>query len=285
MGAERDKTMEATTVQYRQIECKSLLNKSGISDYTVNCYTGCEHGCVYCYARFAARYSHPHESWGSFVDIKANAPEVLARELKRKPAGHVILSSVCDAWQPAEKTALLTRRCLELLLHYRFSVGTLTKSALAARDLDVMKGQNVDFGVTITTLDAKLAALIEPGAAAPRERLDVLARAKSAGLKTYGFIGPLLPFLSDGEGSLTALLKAVKEAVIDYFYLDKLNLRYGVWPDLAGLLQKHYPALLPEYRKVLFQGEARAAYKERLSATVRAVTRKLGMDGMMNNII
>ena len=89
----------------REIECKSVLNKSGLADYAVNCYAGCEHGCVYCYARFATRFSHPGETWGGFVDARINAPQILAREIKRKRVGQVFMSSVCDGWQPAEDFA------------------------------------------------------------------------------------------------------------------------------------------------------------------------------------
>jgi DNA repair photolyase len=272
-------------IRYNSIDCKSLLNKSGISDYAVNCYSGCGHGCVYCYARFATRFTHPREEWGSFVDIKANAPQVLGREVKRKPVGHVILSSVCDGWQPVEKDCLLTRQCLEILVRYRYPVSILTKSALAARDLDLMAGGNVDFAVTITTLDEKLAALIEPGASLPQARLAVLQKAKSKGISISAFVGPLMPFLSDSEQSVTAVLKALKEVGIEHFYVDKLNLRYGVWPAVTGLLRKHYPALTEEYRKIYFTDTGKAAYRDALSTTVNMVALKLGIDDKMNPII
>lgn len=277
--------MENTDIRYNQVECKSLLNKSGLSDYAVNCYSGCAHGCIYCYARFATRYTHPREDWGSFVDIKTNAPQVLAREIKRKPAGHVMLSSVCDAWQPVEKTTLLTRQCLELLLRYRFSVSTLTKNALADRDLDLLAAGDAELGVTITTLDDRLAALIEPGASPPQERLALLQSAKSKGLKTYAFLGPLLPQLSDNEQNITALMRAIKDAGVDSFLVDKLNLRYGVWPALLKLLSKHYPALLPEYRKVFFEHAVRDVYKDNLSHTVYDIAEKVGISGKMESII
>ena len=108
-----------------EVECKSLLNKSGLADYAVNCYSGCEHGCRYCYARFVTRFSHPGEQWGSFVDIKVNAPAVLAREVKRKRVGKVFVSSVCDGWQPNEANYGLTRQCLEILLSYGYPVTIL----------------------------------------------------------------------------------------------------------------------------------------------------------------
>lgn len=277
--------MDASAVRYNKIECKSLLNKSGISDYTVNCYSGCAHACVYCYARFATRFTHPREDWGTFVDIKVNAPQVLAREVKRKPAGHVILSSVCDGWQPMEKSSELTRQCLEILVRYRFSISVLTKSALAVRDLDIMQNGDVEVGVTLTTLDAGLAALFEPGASPPEKRLEVLQSAKSKGLKTTAFLGPLIPFLSDSEESITALLKTVKDLQVDGFYMDKLNLRYGVWPSLSKLLAKHYPALLPEYRKIFFNNAAKADYIDILISRINNLTRKLGVDDKINLII
>jgi DNA repair photolyase len=255
--------MEPSFTKYNQVEAKSILNKSGLSDYAVNCYTGCGHRCVYCYARFATRFTHPHEDWGSSVDIKANAPEVLAREVKRRPVGHVMLSSVCDGWQPIEKSTMLTRRCLEILVHYRYPISVLTKNALAGRD-------------------PKLAGLIEPGASPPQERLEILQAAKSKGIKTYAFIGPLLPFLSDNEQNVTALLTALKDIGVDYFYVDKCNLRYGTWPALLKMLQKHYPALIQEYRKIYFQDAAKDAYISSLSTSVNTIARKMGVDDKMN---
>ena len=143
-----------------EVECKSVLNKSGLADSAVNCYGGCEHGCRYCYARFVNRFSHPGEPWGSFVDVKVNAPSVLAREVKRRKLGSVFMSSVCDGWQPIEANYHLTRQCLEILLSHGFPVTILTKNALAQRDLDLLKSKDsVELGATITTLDEDLSRL------------------------------------------------------------------------------------------------------------------------------
>jgi DNA repair photolyase len=277
--------MDTMPVTYRKVQCKSLLNKSGIADYAVACYSGCSHGCVYCYARFATRFTHPADTWGSYVDIKENAVQVLMKEVKRRPAGNVMLSSVCDAWQPAEAQTLLTRQCLEILLRYRFSVHTLTKNALAARDLDILTTGDAEFGVTVTTTDNAIAGLIETGASPPEARLEILQTAKSKGIKTYAFIGPLMPYFTDTETSITRVLQAVKDVGVDYFYVDKLNLRYGVWPDLVKLLKAHYPALLPEYRKIFFEQEAKEAYKYRLSQTVNTITARLGIADKMRGLV
>ncbi len=100
----------------RQTQCKTILNRCAISDYSLNCYTGCAHGCVYCYARFMQRF-HPHpEPWGQFVDVKTNAVDVLRRQLRRAKPGAVFVSSACDAWQPIEAQWRLTRQCCRLLL-------------------------------------------------------------------------------------------------------------------------------------------------------------------------
>ena len=142
----------------RETVCKTILNRGGLSDYTLNCYTGCTHSCVYCYARFMQRF-HPHdEPWGAFVDVKVNAVEVLKRQLRRATPGSVFLSSACDGWQPVEAQWRLTRRCCELLLERGFQLHVLTKSALVLRDLDLFVGHPVQIGVTLTTLDEQLSS-------------------------------------------------------------------------------------------------------------------------------
>ena len=263
-----------------EVECRSVLNKSGLSDYAVNCYTGCEHGCVYCYARFVTRFSHPGEPWGSFVDVKVNAPQVLAREVKRKRLGRVFLSSVCDGWQPREARYGLTRQCLETLVRYRFPVTILTKNALAERDFDLLASSKVEveFGVTITTFNESLRQLVEPGSSPSVERLKVLQEARRLGIRTYAFLGPLMPVLSDKEEDLTQLLNAVKDAGVDYFYVDRLNPRFGVWPSLKGILQKHFPDLVEVYRKLLYDERAREEYSGRLVTSINLLARRQGLD-------
>jgi DNA repair photolyase len=193
-----------------------------------------------------------------------------------------MLSSVCDAWQPVEKETRLTRQCLEILLPRGYEISVLTKSALARRDLDLLATGNVDFGVTITTLDSNLAQVIEPGASPPSERLVVLEAAKNKGIRSYAFIGPLLPFLSDTEESITPLLKAIKDVGVDYFYVDKLNLRYGVWPALLKFLHAHYPSLMADYRKIFFGNTARTAYLSDFASRARRIAAQLGMADKMN---
>jgi DNA repair photolyase len=255
-------------VTVRENLCKSILNESAISRYSLNCYTGCAHGCVYCYARFMQRF-HPHpEPWGQSVDVKTNAADVLARRLRRARPGPVFMSSACDGWQPLEAEWRLTRRCCEMLLRHGFEVNVLTKSALVLRDLDLFRGKAGRIGVTLTTLDARLAALWEPQCATPLERVRVIEEAHAAGLKTSIMFGPLLPFLSDGQKSLDALLGQAAALEVDAICVDALNPRSKVWPAVAQLLRTHFPQLTDQYRQVLFRADAREAYLEQLRRRV-----------------
>lgn len=280
----KDRIRQVQT-RFAEVQAKSILNKSGISDWTVNCYSGCEHGCLYCYARFSTRFSHPRERWGSFVDAKVNASQVLQREVKRKRIGRVFMSSVCDGWQPVEEKYGLTRRCLEILLQHDFPITVLTKSVLAHRDLDLLAGKNnVDFGVTITTLNESLSKVFEPKSSPPAERLGLVEQAKMKGITTYVFLGPLLPHLSDTEESLRSMLNSVKEVGADFFYIDRLNRRYGVWPSLKGLLQERFPYLIEEYKKILFNDQLRDRYSEKLVARLGKLAKQAGLTDKMSLI-
>jgi DNA repair photolyase len=160
----RQDSADSPPIVVRETACKTILNRTSLGDYSLNCYTGCEHACVYCYARFMQRF-HPHaEAWGRFVDVKVNAVEVLRRQLRRAQPGEVFVSSGCDGWQPIEREWRLTRRCCELLLEYGFEVHILTKSGLVLRDLDFFAGRKVQVGVTVTSLDEVLRARWEPRA-------------------------------------------------------------------------------------------------------------------------
>ncbi len=163
-------------------------------DFCLNPYVGCAHGCRYCYATFMKRYTGHTEEWGSFVDIKANAPEVLAKQVKRIRRGHVLLSSVTDPYQPAELQYGLTRKCLVILLQHSFAVDILTKSPLVLRDIDLIKSfEQIEVGLTITTDDDEVRKIFEPHVPSIAARLDTLKMLFDQGVSTYAFIGPMLP--------------------------------------------------------------------------------------------
>jgi len=202
-------------VTIREIRAKSILNKSKIYDYCVNPYTGCQVNCRYCYARlFMRRYSGHSEPWGAFVDVKVNAPELLRKQVARAKKGTVWLSSVCDPYQPLEKKYRLTRQCLAILAEARFPVNIQTKMTLVLRDLDIIERfEEIEVGMTLTTNDERIARMFEPGASPVGERVAALEKIHSRGIRTFAFVGPLLP--GGPEGIISALAGHVDKILVD----------------------------------------------------------------------
>jgi len=202
-------------INIREVQAKSILNKSKIHDYCLNPYTGCQVNCRYCYARlFMRRYSGHSEPWGSFVDVKVNAPELLRKQAVRAKRGTVWLSSVCDPYQPLEEKYRLTRQCLAILAEARFPVNIQTKMTLILRDLDIIERfDEVEVGMTLTTDDEGIARMFEPGASPVGERIAALEKIHSRGIRTFAFVGPLLP--GGPEGLISALAGRVDKILVD----------------------------------------------------------------------
>jgi DNA repair photolyase len=269
----------------REVQAKSILGKSGISDYCVNCYTGCLHNCVYCYARFMKRFTAHEEPWGQFLDIKVNAPEVLTREVRRRKPGTVFMSSVCDAYQPAEMRYKLSRQCLRILVDAGFDVGILTKSKLVTRDFDIMEGHdNCGVGCTLTTMDEQLRFRIEPGASPTRERIAALEEACTRGIKASAFLGPFMPGLSDSDEALDALISAVAPLPLTHFHADKLNPRPGVWNAVVLFLKRWHPELLDYYRALFFDEDEYQAYCADLGRRLRVISAAHGVSDKLNPV-
>ncbi len=219
----------------REIEAKSILSKSQVYDYAVNAYVGCGHNCVYCYAKFMKRFTGHREPWGAFVDAKINAPELLAREVRKKKKGRVWISGVCDAYQDVEKRYELTRRCLAILADQGWPVTVQTKSPLVLRDLDILKrATDAEVGFTITTADEKVRRIFEPGAPPIAKRVEALGILHDAGISTFVMVAPLLPH---AEALATMLKGRVDRALIDkynYHYADWAYKKYGMREAMTG---------------------------------------------------
>lgn len=210
-----------------EILTRTALVKSKIPDveYVINPYLGCGHGCLYCYAAFMRRYSRHHAQfqWGTFVEVKVNIVAVLRSELTRKrKVGTVLLSSVCDPYQPVEMRYRLTRQCIELLEEFDWGIDILTRSPLVTRDVDLLSSNpRVSVGISIPTDSDRIRKILEPRSPSIKSRLAALKKLYEAGVDTWAFIGPMLPM------NPKSLYDAI-HPYVNHVYIDSLNYRSKV---------------------------------------------------------
>ena len=156
----------------KEVRPKSILSASKVYPYVINPYTGCQHACSYCYARFMKRVTGHKEPWGEFVDVKVNAADLLRVEITKKKKATVWVSGVCDPYQPLEAKYKLTRQCLEILAQNNWPVRIQTRSPLVLRDMDILKGAaDFEVGFSVPTADDAIRALFEPHAPSIDARL------------------------------------------------------------------------------------------------------------------
>ncbi|MFX0000832.1 MAG: radical SAM protein [Candidatus Hodarchaeota archaeon] len=226
-------------------EAKSIITKSNIPsvDYVINPYTGCQHGCIYCYAEFMIRFTgHKGDKWGQFLDIKTFD---INKIKPQKYSGKIILlSSVTDPYLPLEKKYQNTRKILQRLVGTDAEISILTKSKLVVRDIDLFKKfKKIRVGISISTLNEDFARIIERAASKPLERLDAIKQIYEAGIETYTFISPFFPEITD--------YKAIIEEFREYstrFSFENLNFRPHNVPRIMKIIKQFYPKLISKYK-------------------------------------
>ncbi len=214
---------------------------------SLNPYRGCEHGCIYCYAR----PTHEYLGFSSGLDfetkimVKLAAPELLREELsapKWKPQ-IIVMSGVTDCYQPVERKLKLTRRCLEVLLEFRNPVGIITKNFLVTRDVDVLsemaKHSCASVCVSVTTLDTDLRKVMEPRTSPPQARLNAIRKLSEAGVPVSVNVAPIIPGLTDHE--MPAILKAAREAGATAANFTVVRLPHANAPLFEKWLETHFP--------------------------------------------
>jgi DNA repair photolyase len=214
---------------------------------SLNPYRGCEHGCIYCYAR------PTHEFLGfsagldfeSRIMVKTRAPELLRSELaspKWQPQV-IVMSGVTDCYQPVERKLKLTRRCLEVLAEFRNPVALITKNFLVTRDLDVLaelaRFNAVSVCLSVTTLDAELRKVMEPRTSPPTARLAAMRKLAEAGVPASVNVAPVIPGLTDHE--IPKILEAARAAGATSAAFTVLRLPYAVAPLFEKWLATHFP--------------------------------------------
>jgi DNA repair photolyase len=232
-------------------ETRSIINYNDSPDVgfnaSINPYRGCEHGCIYCFAR----PNHEYLGFSAGLDfetkilVKEDAAELLRRELAspRWEPQVIAISGVTDAYQPIERRLQLTRRCLEVLVEFRNPVVIITKNELVTRDIDLLsqlaRVDGVLVFVSVTSLDADLARELEPRASQPGRRLAAIESLAGAGIPVGTLVAPVIPGLTDHE--MPAILSAVKKAGAIAASYVPLRLPYGVAPLFEEWLTLHRP--------------------------------------------
>ena len=285
-----------------EVQAKSILTRNDSPDIgfdqTINPYHGCEHGCIYCYAR----PGHSYLNLSAGLDFetrlfaKVNAAEVLEAELRRKryTPTFTMLGANTDCYQPIEKRYRITRGILDVLAKFRHPVGIITKGTLIERDLDLLadlaRDHLVTVGITLTTLESGLKRTLEPRAASPSARLRVMRQLADIGVPVRVMFSPVIPFVNDAE--LEAVLEAGRDHGATSASYVLLRLPHEVkglfrdWLDThLPLKAEHVMSLVRQMRGgrdydaafgTRMKGEG--AFADLIAQRYRLVTRRLGLD-------
>ncbi|MEG1014410.1 MAG: radical SAM protein [Clostridia bacterium] len=231
------------------ITVQDYLTKSNlpVSDYVINPYVGCPHGCKYCYATFMKRFTGHQEDWGSFVDVKTCGKPLSAKKLTGKT---VYLSSVTDCYNPVEEKYGITRRLLEELTDIDCEVGITTKSKLILRDLDVLKRlKHLKVSMSINTLDEGFKEDMDH-ASAISDRLRTLEVLHENGIHAALFISPIFPGLTD-----PIAIMEVSKGYVDEFWFENLNLRGSFKTTILQYISEKQPQLTALYHQIYSLGD------------------------------
>ncbi len=278
-------------VEYFSLPSRGLLNRC-VSHrrmpftWTINPYRGCEFACKYCYARYTHEFMEMRDGvdFERKIYVKQQAAWLLRRELRKVKSGEEIaIGTATDPYQPAEKRFEVMRSILEeFALHSGFEIGIVTKSDLVTRDIEVLRRiaehNQLFVNVTITTLDTRLARILEPRAPRPDLRLKALSELSRAGIKTGVSCAPVIPGITDSPAALDAIVKATKEAGGKYIFANPLFLKPCSASIFMPFVEKEFPELVEEYRKrYADKSFVSKIYAKRISELMVSLRKKHGI--------
>jgi len=277
-------------VEYFTLPSKALLNRCVSKrvpfNWTINPYRGCEFACKYCYARYTHEFMEMRDGldFERKIYVKQQTAWLLRQELKQVKRGQQIaIGTATDPYQPAEKRFEITRSILEeLALHHGLEIGIVTKSDLVVRDIDLLlrvaEHNALTVSLTVTTLNTKLARILEPRAPRPDLRLQAISRLTEAGLTAGVICAPVLPGITDSPAALDKLVKATKEAGGKYISANSLFLKPCSASVFLPFLEKEFPDLVADYRKRFTDRSfVNKAYSKRLSDLMTNLRKKHGI--------
>jgi len=231
---------------------KNIITKSKLpaTDYVINNYVGCNHGCIYCYAEFMKRFTNHTEKWGEFLDVKKFNEEKFVKYLKKINSDKkILMSSVTDPYNPYEIKYKSTRNILKLFIqanNEHIHLEILTKSLLIFRDIDLLKKiKNITVGISLNTLNDNLRRQIEPCAGSIKSRIEILKKLKGENIPVYLFISPIFPMLTQ----LEEIIATCKDTV-DFIYFENLNLRGRYKKIILNFISKNFPEYNQLYQDI-----------------------------------
>lgn len=228
----------------KNIEVNDYLTKSNLpaSDYVINPYVGCTHGCKYCYASFMKRFTGHNEEWGEFIDIKHCDKKINLKKISKKK---VFLSSVTDCYNELEEKNLITRNILEQLVNSDCYLSISTKSKLIIRDIDILKKiKNLTVSMSINTLDEKFRNDMD-NASSIKDRLETLKKLHENGIYTVLFMSPIFPYITEWK----EIIEMSKE-FIDEYWFENLNLRGNYKTYILNYIKENYSNIYPKYLEI-----------------------------------
>ncbi|MBP7652424.1 radical SAM protein [Candidatus Dependentiae bacterium] len=237
-------------MKFNEICAEKILSRTQISlaDYVINHYVGCQYSCLYCYARYSKRNLKSKRDWGSFVDIKINAPFLLEQELEKVKPEKVLLGSITEVYQPVEKKYELTRKILEILAEHKIKTVILTRSDLILRDIDILKKlPKVSVFFTLSDKNEKISELFENGSPSYKKRLSSIENLINEKINVWVHVGPIIPYFTDIDSIVSDILK-FKVKKIEF---ENLNKNSAPVDKMIELLSKLNPEL-GEKLKVLY---------------------------------
>jgi len=291
LAAEGESLRQGHEVEYFTLPVRSLLNRCVSKRqmpfiWTINPYRGCEFACKYCYARYTHEFMEMRDGaeFEQKIFIKQHAAELLRQELRQVKRGEEIaIGTATDPYQPAERRFEVTRAILEEFAQHRgLEIGIVTKSNLVLRDLDLLRRvaekNRLFVNLTITTVNADLARILEPRAPRPDLRLDALRRLNEGGVDAGVICAPVMPGVTDAPRDLEALVRAVAEAGGKYIFANSLFLKPCSAAVFLPFLEKGFPHLVASYQQ-RFKERAflPMAYRKRLSQLMGRLRLKYGI--------
>jgi DNA repair photolyase len=237
--------------QYFRDGTKTIISRNNSPDVgfetSVNPYRGCEHGCIYCYARPTHEYLgfSAGLDFESKIMVKMDAPELLKLELEspRWKPQVLVMSGVTDPYQPIERRLRITRGCLEVLAQFRNPVAIITKNRLVTRDLDLLgelaTHNAAAVNISVTSLDSKLQRVLEPRTSLPEVRLEAISQLRAAGIPAGVMVAPIIPGLTDHE--VPRILEACAKAGAQFAGYTIVRLPWAVAPLFEHWLEERFP--------------------------------------------